>query len=43
MGYNFTERARLVADVEYSHNPTFDEDLRAFLKFLYQFGETSDM
>jgi hypothetical protein len=43
MGYNFTERARLGADLEYSHNPTFDDDLRAFLKFLYQFGELSDM
>jgi hypothetical protein len=38
-GYNINEKARIGADFEYSENPNFDEDLRIFIKFLYQFGE----
>lgn len=37
-GYDFNEKARLVGDFEFQHNPFFDEDLRVFIKFLYQFG-----
>jgi hypothetical protein len=29
------------ADIEYSHNPDFDKDVRAFVKFLYRFGAGS--
>ena len=28
----------LGADVEYSHNPDFDKDIRIFFKVLYHFG-----
>jgi len=36
--YAIMEAWRLGADIEYSHNPDFNTDLRAFLKLLYQFG-----
>jgi hypothetical protein len=37
-GYTFSEKARVSADVEYGANPTFDTDIRAFIKFLYNFN-----
>ena len=36
--YTLTEAWKIGADVEYSHNPDFDRDTRAFLKLLYHFG-----
>ena len=36
--YAITPVWRVGADVEYSHNPEFNADTRAFLKLLYQFG-----
>ncbi len=36
--YDITEAWKVGADVEYSHNPDFDRDVRAFLKLLYHFG-----
>jgi len=36
--YKLSEAFELGADVEYSHNPDFDHDTRAFLKLLYHFG-----
>jgi septal ring-binding cell division protein DamX len=37
LGYNLTDKARIAVDVDYSRNPTFDYDLRGFVKFLYGF------
>ncbi len=37
LGYNLTDRARVAVDVDYSRNPTFDYDVRGFVKFLYGF------
>ncbi len=36
--YELTEAWKLGADVEYSHNPDFNQDTRGFVKLLYQFG-----
>jgi hypothetical protein len=36
--YALTEAWKIGADVEYSHNPDFKHDTRAFLKLLYHFG-----
>jgi hypothetical protein len=36
--YDITEAWKLGADIEYSHNPDFERDTRAFLKLLYHFG-----
>ncbi len=36
--YDLAEAWKLGADVEYSHNPDFDKDIRTFLKLLYRFG-----
>ncbi len=36
--YKLTEAWNLGADVEYSHNPDFNKDVRAFFKLLYHFG-----
>ncbi len=36
--YDLTEEWKVGADVEYSRNPDFDKDVRAFLKVLYRFG-----
>jgi hypothetical protein len=36
--YDITEAWKLGADVEYSHNPDFDKDIRTFFKLLYHFG-----
>jgi hypothetical protein len=38
LGYNFSDNARISADVEYGENPSFDYDFRAFVKFLYKFS-----
>ncbi len=38
-GYAISDKARIGADFEYAENPNFDEDLRVFIKFIYQFGE----
>lgn len=35
--YDLTEALKLGADVEYSKNPDFDKDVRAFLKAIYRF------
>ena len=35
--YNLSEQWRLGADVEYSKNPTFDKEIRTFLKAIYRF------
>ena len=35
--YDLTERLKIGADVEYSKNPDFDKDVRAFLKAIYRF------
>jgi hypothetical protein len=37
-GYAVMERARLVADVEYAHNPYFDKEVKGLVKFVYNFG-----
>ena len=37
-GYSLMERARLVADIEYAHNPYFDKEVKGFVKFVYNFG-----
>jgi len=39
-GYDLKDNMRLDADVEYGHNPDFDSELRAMLKFIYLFGTT---
>ena len=36
--YNLTDALRLGADVEYSHNPDFERDVRGLIKVLYHFG-----
>jgi len=36
--YELSQAWTLGADVEYSHNPDFDKDVRAFFKLLYHFG-----
>ena len=36
--YDLAEAWKLGADVEYSHNPDFDRDIRVFFKVLYHFG-----
>ncbi len=36
--YDLSEAWKLGADVEYSHNPDFDRDIRTFFKLLYHFG-----
>jgi len=36
--YALTDAWKLGADVGYSHNPDFDNDIRAFFKILYHFG-----
>jgi hypothetical protein len=36
-GYDLTEKLKVGADVEYSKNPDFDKDVRAFLKAIYRF------
>jgi len=35
--YDLTESLKVGADVEYSKNPDFDKDVRAFLKAIYRF------
>jgi hypothetical protein len=35
--YDLTEKLKVGADVEYSKNPDFDKDVRAFLKVIYRF------
>jgi hypothetical protein len=37
--YDLAKAWKLGADVEYSHNPDFDRDVRTFFKLLYSFGE----
>lgn len=39
-GYNVWENARVAVNVDYSHNPDFDSDVRLFMKFLYGFQKT---
>lgn len=41
VGYNLTKNARVAADIEYAHNPLFDKEVKAFLKFLYRFAISS--
>lgn len=36
-GYELTEKLKLGADIEYSRNPDFDKDVRAFIKAIYRF------
>lgn len=36
--YDLTEAWKLGADVEYSHDPDFNRDVRGFVKLLYHFG-----
>ncbi len=36
--YDLTEAWKLGADVEYSHDPDFNSDIRSFVKLLYHFG-----
>jgi hypothetical protein len=38
VGHNLTDNARVVLDVDYSRNPSFDYDLRWFAKFVYNFS-----
>ena len=38
VGYDFSKRARGVADLEYGHNPDFDNEVKAFVRFVYRFG-----
>jgi len=35
--YDLTENLKVGADIEYSKNPDFDKDVRAFLKAIYRF------
>jgi hypothetical protein len=37
-GYETTKDLKLGADLEYSKNPDFDEDVRIFVKLIYRFG-----
>ncbi len=37
-GYAVTERAKVKADVEYSHNPFYNRDVRGLVQFAYNFG-----
>jgi hypothetical protein len=37
-GYALTNNTRIAADVEYSRNPTFDYDVRGFIKLMHNFG-----
>lgn len=39
-GYNILENARFAANLDYSHNPDFESDVRFFMKFLYGFRKT---
>ncbi len=36
--YDLADAWKLGADVEYSHNPDFNRDVRGFVKLLYRFG-----
>lgn len=36
-GYEFNDRVKVAADVEYSKNPDFDNEVRGFLKVTYAF------
>jgi hypothetical protein len=36
-GYNLTKRVKVIADVEYNHNPFYDRDVRGMLQFVYAF------
>jgi len=36
-GYELSEKLKLGADLEYSKNPDYDKDVRAFLKLIYRF------
>jgi hypothetical protein len=38
-GYDLSPRYRVGANLEYSENPYFDEELKALLKFIYSFGK----
>ncbi len=45
IGYNFSNKVKTVADVDYSRNPNFNRDVRTFLSLVWQFdsafgGET---
>lgn len=40
VGYNLWKNARVAANVDYSHNPDFDSDVRFFIKVLYGFQKT---
>ncbi len=37
-GYALTDNTRIAADMEYSRNPTFDYDVRGFIKLIHNFG-----
>jgi hypothetical protein len=37
LGYDLSERLKVGADFEYSKNPDFDKDVRAFVKAIYKF------
>ena len=38
VGYDFSRRARGVADLEYGRNPDFDNEVKAFVRLVYRFG-----
>ena len=39
-GYTVSRKTTIGADVEYSKNPYYDKDVRAFLKWVYAFDLT---
>jgi hypothetical protein len=41
VGYALTEKVRVVADVDYSHNPVYSSDLRTMLHLVCRFDTTS--
>lgn len=40
VGYDINPRARAGVDMEFSENPFFDEEFKAFFKFIYRFSKT---
>lgn len=41
-GYDLTKKVRVSADVEYGHNPFFDDEVKAMFKVIYRFDFGSE-
>lgn len=40
-GYAMTPRAKVIADIEYSHNPFYDQDVRGMVQLVYKFDSAA--